>query len=305
MKLKSENFDIERFDPGVVDQMRHGRNISFTLGANTLSSYQVAARQYDEFLKKRGLKANENSLIAFFKENKHWFQATLNLKRQALMKVFQYQDEIRSDYLKVAAVREIFKAKIPRAKSVDRAIRHGQYLTEDQVDHLVRIASNRIGLMIRFAFMTGCRVSEMIGIRNIDVSMSDLDECKIRILGKGSKQRIVYVLKSMLEEIRQVFNGYVFLFETKSNEQYKRKYIWREIRKVGMICDLKVYPHIFRHSFAMHLVKNNLSPDYVQKALGHADVSTTIKYYYHNLPDESIVHYFLGDKKQVKPTQEK
>lgn len=283
--------NLDKIDLGAVSEMRHGRNMAMTLSENTKSMYLLAARQFNEFLQKHDLKVNEDSLTAFFEANKSWSPATSNFKRQALMNIIKNQPGIDESYLKRAQITEIFRENIIRIKNISQAIKEGKYLTEAQVKKLIEKATRRVGLMIKFSFVTGCRVSEMINIRISNVSESRHDYT-IKFVGKGSKQGDGFVNKEIMKDIFETFEGKIYLFETVSHEKFDRKYIWREMKKVGEKCKIKVYPHIFRHSYAMHLKKKKMEVDYIQKALRHSDVATTLRFYFHNEPDGRITKCF-------------
>lgn len=285
-----QEIELERIDITALEKMRNGRNAAQTLADNSLATYAIAARQFNEFLLSRRMKVNEDSLKSFFAANQHWCPTTHNLKRQAIMKLIQYQTGIDYSYLKIASVRELFKKHIARAKNISQAVRDGKYLTELQVKTLLKKASRRISLMMEFAFVTGCRVSELIHIQRHNVRLGEI--CTIKLLGKGSKQREVFASRELIDEIVQVFDGAIFLFETLDHEQFDRKYVWREMKLVGERCKIKVYPHIFRHSCGMHLHKKKRSPKYVQNYLGHSSVATTLEFYFHDEPNRDIVRLF-------------
>lgn len=131
----------------------------------------------------------------------------------------------------------------------------------------------------------------MINIRRGDVIEGNV--CKINIIGKGSKQRIVFAEKRLINDIYRVFKGSVYLFESRSGRQLNRNNISNEIKRFANKIRLKnVHPHIFRHSCAMHLKRMGKTPDFIQKYLGHADVSTTLRFYFHHEPKADTVKLF-------------
>jgi len=282
--------ELNRLDLRIVEAMRHGRNSSLTLSDNSIDGYMTAGKQFNKFLRANNLKVNEISVRRFFEANRDWAATTANFKRQALMKLIQNQAENSDSYISMAAVREMFKRNIPRTKQISQAIAEGRFLDQDQVKNVIKNASRRMGLIVEFFFVTGCRVSEMIAIKRKDVS--GIGVCRVKVVGKGDKQRVVYANEALIDDINSEFKGKVFLFETLGGFQFDRNNIGKEISRVGEKVKLHLYPHIFRHSCAMHLKEMGKTPDYIKEYLGHADVSTTLRYYFHHEPDADVAGLF-------------
>jgi len=281
------NIELEELNVSVIENMKHGRNISLNVSKNSLNTYLVTAKQYNEFINARKMKVNEDSIIAFFKANKHWSPNTFNLKRQALIKTIQNQPGIKGKDLLTASVRDLFNRTISRVKYINQAVQEDKYLTRKQVEQLIKYAKKRIALIIEFAFMTGCRVSEMVNIKQVNVHFVK-NKCHIEIIGKGSKYGKVFIERELYDRINAEFDGIIYLFENSNHNPYGRKYIWSEISKLGKKFDLRLYPHIFRHSCAMDMKTMNYEFDTIQKFLRHSDPATTLKFYYHNDPTDEI-----------------
>lgn len=130
----------------------------------------------------------------------------------------------------------------------------------------------------------GLRVSELCGLLTRDV---DLEERLIRVLGKGSKERLVPLgadaaraLRRYLRESRPRLDrggseGYVFL--NHSGRKLSRMGVWKILRQYVERAGIsrRVTPHTLRHSFATHLLEGGADLASVQEMLGHADISTT------------------------------
>ncbi len=152
-----------------------------------------------------------------------------------------------------------------------------------------KIEFQRIGVMIRLMYACGLRVSELIALKNNSINF---DKKQIIIKGKGDKERIVPVAESAIVAIKAyqdyrdkfIKNGRrsIWLFPSYSRSGHlTRDAFFKEIKKFAVWCGLsekKVSPHIFRHSFATHLLNNGTNLRAVQKMLGHSDISTTEVY---------------------------
>jgi site-specific recombinase XerD len=153
-------------------------------------------------------------------------------------------------------------------------------LPEDTFIHL------RNKAVFEFLYATGLRISELVNLRMTDVN---LNEGMLRVLGKGKKERIVpfhsfagTVLSRYLDEARRKFKkpiDHVFL-NNRGNKITERaiEQILQKTYGEVMGSNKRVYPHLFRHSFATHLLQRGANLRVIQEMLGHASLSTTEKY---------------------------
>ncbi len=140
--------------------------------------------------------------------------------------------------------------------------------------------------VFEFLYATGLRISELTNLKREDV---DLREGLVRVLGKGKKERIVpfhdqagRILKTYLDAVQTRFKTikeYIFLNNrggkiTDRSIERILKQLYRDI----MQSDKNVYPHLFRHSFATHLLQRGADLRVIQELLGHSSLATTEKY---------------------------
>ncbi|MFW6210545.1 MAG: tyrosine-type recombinase/integrase, partial [bacterium] len=140
----------------------------------------------------------------------------------------------------------------------------------------------RDAAILELLYSAGVRVTELV---NMEITDVDLENKTVRCFGKGSKERIVPVGDFMVEtlsdyllirkEFAKKFDPSLFI--TRRGDRFTRMGIWKTIKKYAAKCGIKknVYPHIFRHSFATHLLGGGADLRSVQEMLGHADISTT------------------------------
>ena len=134
-------------------------------------------------------------------------------------------------------------------------------------------------------YSSGLRLAELVGLDLIHI---DLQDRTVRVLGKGSKTRIVPVGRKAVDAIRTWLKERVTvaapdetaLFVGRNGTRLKERAIQLRIagwaRRKGL--PARVYPHLFRHSFATHLLESSKDLRGVQELLGHADISTTQVY---------------------------
>lgn len=145
--------------------------------------------------------------------------------------------------------------------------------------------SRRDVAMMELLYSSGLRLAELAGL---DVTDLDLADRTVRVLGKGSKTRILPVGKQAIAAIRTwladraglVKGGSTALFVGQNGRRLGARAIQLRIGRWAANTDLgvPVHPHLFRHSFATHLLEASRDLRGVQELLGHADISTTQVY---------------------------
>ena len=174
-----------------------------------------------------------------------------------------------------------------------------KFLTPDEVEQILNNtkietpSGYRNRTILELLWATGMRISELAGLNFGDLN---LDQNEIRVFGKGSKERIILVtdraksyLERYIDSARDLIpkgfpcpdkseNSPVFINNTGYRLQTKtiRNVINEIVEKINL--PKHVTPHVFRHSFATHLIENGADLRVVQELLGHSDVSTTQLY---------------------------
>ena len=244
---------------------------------NTRLTYENALNNYLKYL-------NTNKLDMGFDTLQDWVYSmenpkTQNTYLQALKKVLRelYADDPRFPELE----KNLKKLKLSKA---DKSIKESDYLTYKEVQKLIKKSPYKWGLIIEALFWSGCRITELLSIKLVNCAKQK-KHIAVTIVGKGSKERTVYFPLKLFKDIKAEFKGSVYLFEHHS-KKYNRVYVSRKVSELGLeILDRSISAHTLRHSKVMYLKEERkLSPDQIQKAVGHADVSTTLKHYYHGTP---------------------
>ena len=172
-----------------------------------------------------------------------------------------------------------------------------KFLTEQEVLELIdyaRSESRRLYTLLEVVYASGLRVSELVGL---PITAFNAEENHLFVVGKGSKERIVPLnehastaLKEWLsyrESTLKRPSRWLFPSRLSKLGHLTRGAFFKELKKLATEIGLdpeKVFPHVFRHSFASHLVAHEADLRSVQKMLGHADIATT-EIYTHVLPE--------------------
>ena len=145
--------------------------------------------------------------------------------------------------------------------------------------------SRRDLAMLELLYSSGLRLAELAGLDVLDLDLADRT---VRVLGKGSKTRVLPVGKQAVAALRAwlserqglVKDGSGALFIGQSGRRLGARAIQRRIGRWAATSNLNVpvYPHLLRHSFATHLLESSRDLRGVQELLGHADISTTQVY---------------------------
>jgi integrase/recombinase XerD len=254
------------------------------LARNTLGAYRRDLCGLAEWLGSRGLSlaiADEAALAAYFAAQHATTRATTANRRLAVLRRFFRW-----------AVRELVTTQDAtlRIKSAKQALRFPKSITESEVEALLAVpdVDTPLGLrnraMLELLYATGLRVSELVGLRIVELSLT---EGLVRVMGKGSKERLVPIgaearqwLQRYLEKGRPALLGERVsdaVFVTQRSPAMSRQMFWTLIkgsaRRAGITANLS--PHGLRHAFATHLLNHGADLRVVQLLLGHADISTT------------------------------
>ena len=250
------------------------------LSKNTLSSYRRDLGQFASFLKKTSLeKASEADLFGFLAARKG--RASSAARMLSSLKRF-YGWCLRERRIKADPTLKVDPPK--------RAPRFPKILSEADVEALLAApeVNTPLGMrdrtMFEVLYAAGLRVSELVGLKVFEVN---LDAGVLRVMGKGSKERLVPLgeeavdwLKKFLSDPRKKILGKRtsdILFVTGRGAGMTRQAFWYLIRRYARQAGITRHlsPHTLRHAFATHLLNHGADLRVLQMLLGHSDLSTT------------------------------
>jgi len=250
-------------------------------------SYTEDTKHFVRFLEGRGLAFDYAGLREYivFLRNRGYAASTVNKRLSAaksrLRLVFGRDPEAMSmlDRFEMErALKEIKGVKL-NTKGVDA----DKVLSLAEVRKLLDPdkVPERWRLIIEFLACTGTRVSEMAGIRLAHIERA-LGHARIRIVGKGSKERFLKVKQDLIERVKGHFEGGTYLFETRGGQPYNRTTISNGIAKLGRsLLRRKISAHTLRHTFATLQVQKTRKIKALSLYLGHSTTSITQDMYVH------------------------
>lgn len=261
-------------------------SIDQRLSKETEKSYRNDLKAYQVFLTKRGIFSAKNITK---KDVNEFLQSSEKLKSRSLahrltvLKNF-HRFLVKSKVLKIDVTNELRGPKLE--KNLPNT------LNLEEVESLLDISCESVfdfrnKAILELIYATGLRISEALNLTFNDISF---ESCTIRVVGKGSKDRIVPIgdialtsLNRYLEErvkLNKKQNEYIFL--NSRGERLSRVGFFKNLQRILLEKNInkKITPHTLRHSFATHMIEYGADLRVVQELLGHSDISTT-KIYTH------------------------
>lgn len=245
---------------------------------NTVGAYMNDLNKYEEFLKKDILETDTEDLEKYLKYIKNLESTTVAHKITSIKSYFNYN--IKRGIVSVNPADKVSRPKLTKHLP--------EYLTEEEVGKLLDVEVKspydyRNKTILELLYSSGIRISELV---NIKTPNYDSEECLIRIMGKGSKERIVplgdyavNIMNDYMNNYRPLINkkhtDYVFI--NNRGDKISRQFIFKVIKKEALKKGIKkdISPHTLRHTFATHLLKNGADLRIIQELLGHENISTT------------------------------
>lgn len=257
------------------------------LSRNTLAAYRRDLTLYAQWLQPRGRVLGDTAeadLQAYFAARHAGTKPTSANRRLTVFKRY-FRWALRERLVTADPTLKLMAAKQP--------LRVPKTLTEAQVEALLDApdVDTPLGLrdrtMLELIYASGLRVSELVGLKTFNLGMS---EGVLRVLGKGSKERLVpfgQVARDWIGRYLEEARGAILsgrqtddLFVTARGQGMTRAMFWVIVKKhaaaAGITAPLS--PHTLRHAFATHLLNHGADLRAVQMLLGHADISTTTIY---------------------------
>ncbi len=272
----------------MIDRFIDALWIEEGLAANTLAAYRRDLTLLDEWLTRTSGKALVDAGEADLREYavaRHAGSAAASTNRRLTVfkRFFRW------------AMRERLASADPtlRLVAARQPLRVPKSLSEAQVEALLGApeVTTPLGLrdrtMLELMYASGLRVSELVGLKTVNVSFVD---GALRVTGKGAKERLVpfgeeahaWMQRYLGESRAAILGGQASdaLFVTARGGPMTRQMFWKLVKTHALAAGIAVpiSPHTLRHAFATHLLNHGADLRAVQMLLGHADISTTTIY---------------------------
>lgn len=254
------------------------------LAKNTLDSYRLDLYAFVLWITEQNkqLLAVEQADIQQYLAVKFPLSKPRSISRliASLRRFYRYL--IRENKISLDPTVQIQSPKLPRSLP--------KSLSEDEVLALLNApnVNDPIGLrdraMLELLYACGLRVTELVGVKVTEVSLSD---GVVRVTGKGSKTRLVpmgeeavdWISRYLSEARPSILQKRLCdaLFVTNRADEMTRQGFWYLIKRYALLAGItkNISPHVLRHAFATHLLNHGADLRVVQMLLGHSDISTT------------------------------
>lgn len=273
---------------GLVDRFVDALWLEDGLSANTLAAYRRDLEAYASWLAAEAALSieatRESDLRGYIAARHAGSKASSANRRLTVLKRF-FRWALREHLVAADPTLKLLPARQP--------LRSPKLLSEAQVDALLQAPDvhTPLGLrdraMIELMYASGLRVSELVGLKSVFVS---LGEGVLRVTGKGAKERLVpfgaeahaWLQRYLAGSRGDILQGQQSdaLFVTARGGPMTRQMFWTLLKKHALNAGIRspLSPHTLRHAFATHLLNHGADLRAVQLLLGHADISTTTIY---------------------------
>ncbi len=264
-----------------IDCLRFERRLS----KNTIVSYQRDLEKYRFFLNSSKIKEIlnvSNDQILYFLEFLYKTQSSSSVSRVlATLRTF-YKYLVRDGKIQKNPFSSIKNPKMPKKIL--------EVLNEQEVKKFLESIPSSTYLELRdkamfeLLYACGMRVSEIVDLKLADI---DFDEGLIRFIGKGNKERITPIGDSAKDYLGKYIRAARYnlererksenVFLNKNGQKLTRQGFWKILKKYAGKANVSknLYPHLFRHSYATHMLERGADLRIVQELLGHSSISTT------------------------------
>jgi integrase/recombinase XerD len=270
-----------------LDRFADGLWLNDGLARNTLESYRRDVAQFAAWLDEaqakplvEALAADLHRHLAWQVEKKRAKPRTTGRLVSSLKRFFQFA--VREGLREDDPAADLESPKVPR--SLPKSLSEAEVESLLAAPDVATAQGVRDRAMLETLYASGLRVSELVGLKTIQVS---LDMGVVRVLGKGSKERLTPLGEEAVEWIGryqrearpELLSGRKSdaLFITVRGGPMTRQAFWSLVKRCAALAGIRqsISPHTLRHAFATHLINHGADLRVVQLLLGHADISTT------------------------------
>ena len=275
--------EIKNLSHQYLHMCKYQKNLS----DKTVKAYKIDLEQFSLFILNGDHIISRSSVSMFIMSMHTKFKPkTINRKIASIKSFIHYLlDEQLVEIDPFIRLNSKFKEPLILPKTIpleiiEKIIQSAYHDFVNAKTHYQKMCRFRNIVLLELLFSTGVRVSELVGL---DTDSIDFKQGIIRILGKGSKERIIHIGNTDVLDILNKYNTTYNTAENKAffmnrfNKRISEQSIRTIINNYVNICDIDIHitPHMFRHSFATLLLEEDVDIRYIQRLLGHSSIVTT------------------------------
>lgn len=257
------------------------------LSSNTRLAYQKDLEQFEVFCSIKKLEFKDVTL-----NDLREFISTLRNREVSQRSVARKVSSLKQLYIFLLKENRVDKNPTELLNIIVKTKKLPKHLSQLEMSKLLGSATGegpesiRDRAILEFWYATGCRVSELV---NLQTGQIDFVSKVARVIGKGNRERIIPLNEQTLDwcsKYKVVRHEWLrttglknmdSFFLTPLGEQIGRQNFWRLLKKYAKLSGIpkNIWPHMVRHSFATHILRNGADLRAVQEFLGHKSISTT------------------------------
>jgi site-specific recombinase XerD len=244
------------------------------LSQRTLSGYKMELSMFAKYVNKAVVQITTSDIRKYLAHNKNWKISTVDGKLSVIKTFFGWMVKeemlLRDPSAKINAPKK--PKRLPKSLSLEEL-----EIVRESCETL------RERALMEVMYSTGCRLSEIMNMKISDINSQDMS---MHVIGKGDKERIVYLSIKAMHQLRKYLNSrkddceYLFVTKRRPESKMTTRSIERIVDKIQARANIskKLTPHVFRHTFATLAMGNGADLADVQQLLGHENPSTTLIY---------------------------
>ena len=276
---------LEKMIGDYLEYCEYQKNLS----PHTLKAYRIDLSQFIQFMRETDEELSKSSLSSYYVHLHKEYKPKSVKRKIACLKAFcgwlEYEEIIEQNPFSKLKIKYQEPRLLPRTIPINviQTLLSAAYKNLETARTAYQSRSAlRNTAVLELLFATGIRVSELCSLGEGDI---DLVNMSVRVLGKGSKERVIQIgnpqVLQILKRYQAVYSKAIsesgFFFVNRNNrrlsEQSVRFMINKYVEQQGI--SLHITPHMFRHSFATLLLEEDVDIRYIQQLLGHSSIVTT------------------------------